>query len=76
MQIRCYRCNNNYSLKKDEIGFALAALREAGTTHYDAPCSKCRTKNRVSLEQLEAEVASRGIEVPDLSTGEEEESEG
>lgn len=66
MQIRCYRCNMSYALREEEIGFAVAALREAGDIHYDAPCPRCRTKNRVSLEQLEEAVENRGIEVPTL----------
>lgn len=66
MQIRCYRCNMSYALGKEEIGFAVAALREAEDIHYDAPCPRCRTKNRVSLEQLEEAVETRGIEVPTL----------
>lgn len=66
MQINCYRCNRSYSLSNEEIGFAVAALRQAGEVHYDAPCNHCRTKNRVSLEQLEEVVANRGIQVPQL----------
>ena len=72
MQISCYRCNRSYSLSNQEIGFAVAALREAGEVHYDAPCNHCRTKNRVSLEQLEEAVANRGIEVPDLEDAEDD----
>lgn len=66
MQIRCYRCGTSYALSKEEIGFAVAALREDEANHFDAPCSNCRTKNRVSIEQLEEAVESRGIEVPEL----------
>ena len=72
MQINCYRCNRSYSLSNEEIGFAVAALRESGEVHYDAPCNHCRTKNRVSLEQLEEAVANRGIEVPSLDEDQEE----
>lgn len=66
MQIRCYRCGMSYAMSKDEIGFAVAALRAEGAIHYDSPCPRCRTKNRVSIEQLEKEVKNRGIEVPEL----------
>ena len=53
MRIRCYRCGMSYSLGKDEIGFAVTALKETGGNHYDARCPRCRHANRVSLEQLE-----------------------
>jgi hypothetical protein len=72
MQLNCYRCNRSFSLSNEEIGFAVAALRQAGEVHYDAPCNHCRTKNRVSLEQLEELVANRGIEVPELDEPEED----
>jgi hypothetical protein len=69
MQIRCYKCHMSYSLSNEEMGFAVAALRQAGEVHYDSPCERCRTKNRVSLEQLEKEVRRRGIEIPPLDKG-------
>lgn len=71
MQINCYRCNRSYSLSNEEIGFAVAALRAEGDIHYDAPCPHCRTKNRVSLEQLEQVVRTSSIEVPALDEAEE-----
>lgn len=52
MQIRCYRCNNSFALKKEEIVFALEALEENQDNHYDVRCPRCRHINRVSLEQL------------------------
>ncbi len=52
MQLRCYRCGWSFSLGKDEVAFALAALQEHGGHHYDARCPNCRTTNKVSLEQL------------------------
>lgn len=53
MQIRCYRCGTSFALKREEIAFALQALRESEGTHYDARCPRCRTTNRVSRERLE-----------------------
>jgi hypothetical protein len=66
MQIRCYRCGMSYALSQEEIGFAVAALRAEDAIHYDSPCPRCRTKNRVSLEQLEDEAKNRGIPIPEL----------
>lgn len=72
MQVRCYRCSMSYALGREEIAFALTALREAGGNHYDSQCPRCRTKNRVSLEQLETAATARGIELvkPDPAEGE------
>lgn len=72
MQVQCYRCNMSYALGKDEIAFALAALREEDAGHYDSQCPRCRTKNRVSFEQLEKAAAARGIEPLVLDAGEAE----
>ena len=52
MQIRCYRCNWNYAIKRDEIAFVLDALEESGVSHYDVPCPRCRTTNKISIEQM------------------------
>jgi hypothetical protein len=52
MQLRCYRCGWSFSIKKEEIAFALEALEESGGGHYDVRCQRCRHKNRISLEQL------------------------
>ncbi len=52
MQIRCYRCGMSFAVKKDEMAFALSALEAEGANHYDAHCPRCRTANRVSIEQL------------------------
>jgi phage FluMu protein Com len=56
MQLRCYRCNWSFAIKKDELAFALEALHESGGNHYDVRCPRCRHTNRVSLEQLEKAV--------------------
>lgn len=53
MQLRCYRCGWSFSIKKEEISFALQALQEGEGTHYDVRCPRCRHMNRVSLQQLQ-----------------------
>ncbi|NIS80260.1 MAG: hypothetical protein GTO14_08635 [Anaerolineales bacterium] len=53
MQIRCFRCNWSYAIKKEEIAFALQALEESEGTHYDARCPRCRRNTPISLEQLQ-----------------------
>lgn len=53
MQIRCYRCGWSFALKKEEVVFALDALKSSDGQHYDTPCPRCRHKNRISLEQLQ-----------------------
>lgn len=53
MQLRCYRCGWSFAIRKEELAFALSALRESEGSHYDVRCPRCRHMNRVSLEQLE-----------------------
>jgi DNA-directed RNA polymerase subunit RPC12/RpoP len=53
MQLRCYRCGWSFAIKKEEILFALEALKESGGNHYDARCPRCRHTNKVPLAQLE-----------------------
>ncbi len=52
MQIRCFRCNFSFAVKREELQFALEALEESGGTHYDAKCPRCRRNTPISLEQL------------------------
>jgi len=52
MQTRCYRCGWSFTIKKDEITFALEALEESDGAHYDVRCPSCRHTNRISIEQL------------------------
>lgn len=70
MQIRCFRCNWSFAIKKEEIAFALEALEESDGTHYDARCPRCRRNTPISLEQLQR-VAPRDVVVVDEEEAEE-----
>lgn len=72
MQLRCYRCGWSFAIKKDEIVFAIEALRESGGVHYDVRCPRCRQTNKIGLEQLER-VAPR-TEEEEAATVEETET--
>jgi hypothetical protein len=74
MQIRCFRCNWSYAIKKEEIAFALEALEESDGTHYDARCPRCRRNTPISLEQLRR-VAPRDVIVEQGKEETEEEAE-
>lgn len=52
MQVRCYRCSLGFSLSAEEVAFVLEALEDSGAKHYDVRCTRCRTINKVSIEQL------------------------
>ncbi len=79
MQIRCYRCNWNFAIKRDEIAFVLKALEESGDNHYDVPCPRCRTTNKISIEQMRRAVprppaeAETEVEVSEEEEGKPEE---
>jgi hypothetical protein len=53
MQIRCFRCNHSFAVKREELQFALEAILESGGNHYDARCPRCRRNTPISLEQLQ-----------------------
>lgn len=72
MQIRCYRCNWSFSIKKDEIAFALQSLEESNGTHYDARCPRCRRNTPISLEQLQR-AAPRDSNQPEQDQAEQAE---
>ncbi|HEY46263.1 MAG: hypothetical protein AMJ88_10225 [Anaerolineae bacterium SM23_ 63] len=79
MQIRCYRCNWNFAIKRDEIAFVLEALEESGGNHYDVPCPRCRTTNKISIEQMRRAVPRPPSEVEveeEVKEHEEEKVEG
>lgn len=69
MQTRCYRCGWSFTIKKDEITFALEALEESDGAHYDVRCPRCRHTNRISIEQLR-KAAPRSEESDKASTQE------
>jgi phage FluMu protein Com len=74
MQIRCYRCNWNFAIKRDEIAFVLEALEESGGNHYDIPCPRCRLTNKISIEQMRREVPRPPSE-PEIEVEAKEEEE-
>lgn len=76
MQIRCYRCNWSFAIKKDEIEFVLEALEESGDVHYDARCPSCRHSNRVSIEQLRQAVPRQSEPEEFVEEKSEEDKEG
>jgi phage terminase large subunit GpA-like protein len=79
MQIRCYRCNWNFAIKRDEIAFVLEALEQSGGNHYDVPCPRCRKTNKISIEQMRSVVprpsSEAEIEVEVIEEEEEEKAE-
>lgn len=52
MQIKCYRCSTSFHLNKDQAAAGLADLEQNEGKHFGMQCPKCRTTNRISLEQL------------------------
>jgi phage FluMu protein Com len=73
MQIRCYKCNWSFAIRKDEIAFVIDALEESEDQHYDVPCPRCRTINKISVEQMRQVVPrSRIVEEETETTAEAE----
>ena len=51
MNTRCYRCGNSFSLSREVVEGAVAAA-EPEDKVYVAYCPRCRTANKVPLQQL------------------------
>jgi hypothetical protein len=53
MQLRCYRCGWSFSLSREQVEFALADAKAKGGKHHDIRCTRCRTVNKIPVQQLE-----------------------
>jgi phage FluMu protein Com len=52
MQLRCYRCSWSFAINQEELAYALETVEQSGGKHYDARCPRCRTTNKIPLQQL------------------------
>ncbi len=52
MHIRCYRCSWSFDVKRDEVAEAVKSLESSGGTHFDVHCPRCRSVNKVPIDQL------------------------
>ncbi len=52
MHLRCYRCSWSFDVKREEVAEAVKTLEQAGGTHFDVHCPRCRSVNKVPIDQL------------------------
>jgi ribosomal protein L44E len=59
----CYKCKRRFELDPVFVGFELGKLKKKDPNHYQAICPACRAVNKVSVEQMQAELDGVAEEV-------------
>lgn len=62
----CFKCKRRFELDPVFVGFELGKLKKKNPTHYQAICPACRAVNKVSVEQMQAELDSVAEEVQQM----------
>lgn len=62
----CFKCKRRFELDPVFVGFELAKLKKKDPNHYQAICPACRAVNKVSVEQMQAELDSVAEEVQQM----------
>lgn len=52
----CFKCKRRFELDPVFVGFELSKLKKKNPSHYQAICPACRAVNKVSVEQMQAEL--------------------
>jgi hypothetical protein len=52
----CFKCKRRFELDPVYVGFELRKLKKKKPAHYQASCPACRSVNKVSVQQMQAEL--------------------
>ncbi len=52
----CFKCKRRFELDPVYVGFELSKLKKKNPTHYQAVCPGCRSVNKVSVQEMQAEL--------------------
>jgi uncharacterized membrane protein YukC len=52
----CFKCKRRFELNPVAVGFELSRLKKKNPTHYQAVCPACRSINKVSVKEMQAEL--------------------
>ena len=52
----CFKCKRRFELNPVAVGFELSRLKKKNPTHYQAVCPACRSINKVSVREMQAEL--------------------
>jgi ribosomal protein L44E len=62
----CFKCKRRFELDPVFVGFELGKLKKKNPNHYQAICPACRAVNKVSVEQMQAELDSVAEEIQQM----------
>ncbi|MEW5961569.1 MAG: hypothetical protein AB1801_27950 [Chloroflexota bacterium] len=72
----CFKCKRRFELDPIYVGFELSKLKKKNPTHYQAVCPACRAVNKVSVQQMQAELDAVADEIQQMvATYEQEKAE-
>lgn len=66
MHHTCFKCKRRFELDPVFVGFELGKLKKKNPNHYQAICPACRAVNKVSVEQMQAELDSVAEEIQQM----------
>ena len=52
----CFKCKRRFELDPVFVGFELSRLKKKNPHHYQAICPACRSINKVSVKEMQAEL--------------------
>lgn len=59
----CFKCKRRFELDPVMVGFELKKLKKKNPKHYQAICPACRSVNKVSVDQMQAELDNVAEEI-------------
>lgn len=64
----CFKCKRRFELDPVYVGFELSKLKKKNPSHYQAVCPACRTVNKVSVKEMQAELDQVTDEIQQMIT--------
>ena len=62
----CFKCKRRFELDPVYVGFELSKLKKKNPTHYQAVCPACRAVNKVSVNEMQAELDQVADEIEEM----------
>ncbi len=68
----CFKCKRRFELDPVFVGFELGKLKKKKPSHYQAICPACRVVNKVSVQQMQAELDAAAPDIEKMMAEYEE----
>lgn len=62
----CFKCKRHFELDPVFVGFELEKLKKNRPQYYQAVCPACRAVNKVSVQQMQAELDAVAADISKL----------